>query len=68
MFKLLKNIYGQKQAGTVYCVYYCNDIIFMVYIDDGIFIGSNDHSQLKDIIKELQNLNRKIKDWGHPAN
>jgi hypothetical protein len=24
------------------CVFCCNDIIFTVYVDDGIFLGSND--------------------------
>ncbi len=86
MLKLLKNIYGQKQAGLVWneyfddkmssigfkqsliddCVFYRGDIIFMVYVDDGIFIGSND-TQLQDVIKELQDWNLKIDDQGHPA-
>jgi hypothetical protein len=86
VLKLLKNIYGQKQAGCVWneylvdkmssigfkqslindCVFYCEDIIFMVYMDDGIFIGSND-TQLQDVIKELQDLSLKIEDQGHPA-
>jgi hypothetical protein len=26
------------------CVFFCNDIIFMVYVDDGIFLGSTTHS------------------------
>jgi hypothetical protein len=34
------------------CVFFCNDIKFIVYVDDGIFLGSND-SQLQDIIKEI---------------
>jgi hypothetical protein len=42
------------------------DIIFMVYVDDGIFIGSDD-SQLKGVIKELLDLNLKIEDQGHSA-
>ena len=86
VLKLLKNIYGQKQAGRVCneylvdklnsigfkqsliddCVFYRDDIIFMVYVDDGIFIGSSD-SQLKNAIRELQDLNLKIEDQGHPA-
>jgi hypothetical protein len=61
VLKLLKNIYGQKQAGRVWnaylveklssigfkaslindCVFYCNDIIFMVYVDNGIFLGKD---------------------------
>jgi hypothetical protein len=86
VLKLLKNIYGQKQAGRVWneylvdklnsigfkqsliddCVFYRGNIIFMVCVDDGIFIGSSD-SQLKNAIKELQVLNLKIEDQGHPA-
>ena len=38
----------------------------MVYVDDGIFIG-NDDTQLKDIIKEMQDLGLSIEDQGHPA-
>ncbi len=86
VLKLLKNIYGQKQAGCVWnaylvdklssigfkaslindCVIYCNDIIFMVYIDNGIFSGKDDN-QLKQVIQEIQGTGLKIKDQGHPA-
>ncbi len=86
VLKLLKHIYGQKQAGRFWneylvktlnsvgfkqsliddCVFYRDNIIFMVHVDDGIFIDSKD-SQLKNAIKELQDLNLKIKDQGHPA-
>ena len=86
VLKLLKNIYGQKQAGRVWneylvdklrsigfnqsliddCVFYRNDTIFMVYVDDGIFIGSND-DQLQEAIRDLRDLNLKIEDQGHPA-
>ena len=38
----------------------------MVYVDDGIFVGSDD-TQLQDIIKEVQNLGLNIEDQGHPA-
>jgi hypothetical protein len=48
------------------CVFFHNDIIFMVYMDDGIFLGRND-SQLEDVIKEVQNLGLNIEDHGHPA-
>jgi hypothetical protein len=47
-------------------VYFCNDIIFMVYVDDGIFLGSND-LQLQDVIKEIQDLGLNIEDQDHPA-
>jgi hypothetical protein len=48
------------------CVFFCGDIIFMVYVDDGIFLGSND-LQLQEVIKEIQNLGHNIEDQGHPA-
>jgi hypothetical protein len=38
----------------------------MVYVDNGIFLGSND-LQLQQIIKEIQNLGLNIEDQGHPA-
>jgi hypothetical protein len=48
------------------CMFFRNDIIFMVYVDDGIFLG-NDDSQLQEVIKEIQDLGLNIKDQGHPA-
>jgi hypothetical protein len=38
----------------------------MVYVDDGIFLGSND-LQLQNVIKEIQNLSLNIEDQSHPA-
>ena len=86
VLKLLKNIYGQKQAGRVWnsflvdkltslgytaslihdCVFFCGDIIFMVYVDNGIFLG-NDDAQLQQGITEIQGLGLNIEDQGHPA-
>ena len=86
VLKLLKNIYGQKQAGRVWnsflvekltsigfqpsliddCVFFRGDVIFMVYVDDGIFIG-NDDKELKKTIREMQALGLNIEDQGHPA-
>jgi hypothetical protein len=86
VLKLLKNIYGQKQAGRVWnsylvqklesigfcpsqiddCVFFRDDVILLVYVDDGIFIG-NDDAQLQAIIKEIQGLGLNIEDQGHPA-
>jgi hypothetical protein len=48
------------------CVFFCNDIIFMVYVDDGSFLGSN-KLQLQEVIKEMQDLGLAIEDQGHPA-
>jgi hypothetical protein len=86
VLKLLKNIYGQKQAGRVWnkylvdklrsigfkpsliddCVFYRDDIIFMVYVDNGIFLGKDDN-QLKAVICEIQGIGLNIKDQAHPA-
>ncbi len=86
VLKLLKNLYGQKQAGRVCnlflvdkvtslgftpfsindCVFFLEDIIFMVYVDGGIFLGNND-MELQQAIKEIQALGLNIEDQGHPA-
>jgi hypothetical protein len=86
VLKLLKNIYGQKQAGRVWnsylvdkltslgytasliddCIFFRGDIIFMVYVDDGIFLGKDD-AQLQQAITEIQGLGLNIKDQGYPA-
>ncbi len=47
-------------------VFFRGNIIFMVYVDDGIFLGSND-LQLQEVIKEIQNLGLNIEDQGHPV-
>ena len=46
--------------------FFCNDIIFMVYVDDGVFLGNND-SKLQDAIKDIKDLGLNIEDQGHPA-
>jgi hypothetical protein len=48
------------------CVVFCDDIIFMVYVDNGIFL-SNNYSKLQDAIKEIQDSGLNIEDQGHPA-
>jgi hypothetical protein len=48
------------------CVFFRDDVIFIVYVDDGIFIG-NDDAHLQAIIKEIQDLGLDIEDQGHPA-
>ena len=48
------------------CLFYKGDIIFIVYVDDGIFLG-NDDAQLPDIIKQLKNAGLDVEDQGHPA-
>ena len=86
VLKLLRNLYGQKQAGRVWneylvekllsigfsqslideCVFYRDDVIFIVYVDDGIFLGKSD-SQLANIVTELRNIGLDVEDQGHPA-
>jgi hypothetical protein len=48
------------------CVFLRGDVIFMVYVDDGIFLGSN-YLQLQEVIKEIQNLGLNIEDQSHLA-
>jgi hypothetical protein len=47
-------------------VFFFGDIIFMVYMDNGIFLG-NDDAQLQQAIKEIQDLGINIEDQGHPV-
>ncbi len=56
-----------KQSLIDDCVFYRGDIIFIIYVDDGIFLGSSD-KQLTNIITKLQNIDLDIEDQGHPAN
>jgi hypothetical protein len=48
------------------CVFYRDNVIFIVYVNDGINLGPSDQ-QLRDIINELRNLKLSIEDQGHPA-
>ncbi len=48
------------------CVFLSDDIIFMVFMDDGILLGSN-NLQLQEVIKEIQDLGLNIEDQGHPT-
>jgi len=47
-------------------VFYHPDVIFIVYVDDGIFVGP-DESKLSNIVTELRNIGLDIEDQGHPA-
>jgi hypothetical protein len=57
---------GYTSSLIVDCVFFCGDIIFMVYVDDGSFLG-NDDVQLLQAITEIQGLGLNIEDQGHPA-
>jgi hypothetical protein len=55
-----------KQSLIDNCIFYRDDVIIIVYVNNGIFLGSLDQ-QLHDIINELLNLKLLIEDQGHPA-
>ena len=47
------------------CVFHRRNTIFIVYVDEGIFIGDTDN-QILAIMAQLQDLGLKIEDQGHP--
>ena len=86
VIKLLKKLYGHKQAGKVWddflydnlfkigfkrrnineCMFYRGNLVFPLYIDDGIFV-SLDGTSIDNPIKELMGSNIKLEDQGHPV-
>ncbi len=57
-----------KQSLIDDCVFYRDNVIFIVYVDNGIFLGPLPlDQQLRDIINGLRNLKLSIEDQGHPA-
>ena len=57
---------GFTQSLIDNCAFYRGSTIFIVYIDDGIFIGDMDE-QILEIISQLQQSGLDIEDQGHPA-
>jgi hypothetical protein len=55
-----------KQSLIDDCVFYWDEVIFIVYVDNGIFLGPSDQ-QLHDIINKLHSLKLSIEDQGHLA-
>jgi hypothetical protein len=55
-----------KQSLIDNCIFYQDNVIFIVYVDDGIFLEPSDQ-QLHDIINKLWYLKLSIEDQGHPA-
>jgi hypothetical protein len=55
-----------KQSLIEDCIFYRDNFIFIVYVEDGIFLGPLDQ-QLRDIINELRNLKLSIEDQCYPA-
>ena len=47
-------------------MFYRGNLVFLVYIDDGIFF-SLDGTSIDNLIKELQYSKLKLEDQGHPA-
>ena len=80
---LLKNLYGQKQAGKIWndhlvsglkeigfvqskidgCLFYRGSVIFVVYVDDGIFASPNNQA-IDQAIADLRAANYDIEDQG----
>ncbi len=59
--------YGRSTSSLVDdCVFYQDEFIFIVYVDNGIFLGPS-HQQLRGIINKLRNLKLSIEDQGNPA-
>ncbi|KAL7479877.1 hypothetical protein ACHAW6_005596 [Cyclotella cf. meneghiniana] len=48
------------------CIFYRDDIIFTVYVDDVIFLGQSD-DQLTGIIKELMGIDLKVEEPRAPS-
>ncbi len=65
LFTKLREI-NFKQSLIDDCVFYQDDAIFIVYVNNGIFLGPSGQ-QLHDIINKLCNLKLSIEDQGHPA-
>eukprot|EP00957_Ditylum_brightwellii_P194987 14856263-Ditylum_brightwellii.AAC.1 len=83
LLKLLKNLYGSRQAGKVWadhlkkglttidfqpsliddCLWYRDDVIFMFYVDDRIFVSPDD-KQIQQTIKDLQEQSFEIDERG----
>jgi hypothetical protein len=55
-----------KQSLIDDCIFYWYNVIFIVYVDNEIFLEPSGQ-QLCDIINELCNLKLSIEDQGHPA-
>jgi hypothetical protein len=50
-----------KQSLIDNCIFYWDNVIFIVYVNDGIFLGPLDQ-QIRDIINKLPSLKLSIED------
>ena len=48
------------------CMFYCSNLVLLVYVDDGIFV-SLDGTPIGSVIKELKDSKLKLEDQWHPA-
>jgi hypothetical protein len=58
----LRNI-GFEPSLIDECVFYKDDIIFIVYVDDGIFFGGDD-MRITQVIKDLKDQDLEVEDQG----
>ena len=61
-----KNKIGFAQSLVDECVSWCDDIIFIMCIDERMFFSNSDDA-LTDIIQEMKDKGLNIEDQGHPA-
>ncbi|KAL7474046.1 hypothetical protein ACHAW6_000044, partial [Cyclotella cf. meneghiniana] len=57
---------GFQQSQVDECIFYRDDVIFIVYVDDGLFFHSHDNN-LTLIIKQFKVAGLNVEDQGHPV-
>ena len=57
---------GFMQSLIDKCLFYHDDIIFIIYVNDGMFFGNSDDT-LIHIIQQMKDKGLNIEDQGHPA-
>ena len=57
---------GFERSKIDECVFYRGNLVFLVYVDDGIFV-SLDATSIDNVIRELQDYKLNLEDQGHPA-
>ena len=57
---------GFERSNTDECMFYRGNLVFLAYVDDGIFV-SLDGTSIDNVIKELQDSKLKLEDQGNPA-
>ena len=58
--------FGFEQSKVDECVFYQGSVIFIVCVDDGMFL-KNSERQLSNIMKKLQDVGLDIEGQGNPA-